>query len=204
MLFIGSVATTVGLVLVYFVWTIDWWQPMTITGTRVGIEDIIMGMTNGGLGAVLYEAVFKRRTRSLRKDSKTGRLFIKRRWLLWVPVAALFLVGSTTFWALGWHSFSVTTFSCLIGAVFIVLLRRDLLFEAIFGGLAMVLVTLPVYRFGIVFFPGVIEEFWFMQNLTGIMIWGIPIEELVFYFAAGALAAPLYEFLFEKKLVKLS
>ena len=53
-------------------------------------------------------------------------------------------------------------------------------------------------------FPGIIEQFWLLGNLSGFLIWGIPIEELGFYFAAGAFIAPLYEFLFEKKLVKLS
>src|SRR5688572_32751862 len=42
-------------------WTVDWWHPPTITGTRVGIEDFLLGFTNGGVAAVLYETIFRKR-----------------------------------------------------------------------------------------------------------------------------------------------
>lgn len=192
-----------GLVLEYLVWTVDWWRPLTITGTKIGIEDVILGITNGGLGAVLYEIVFGKRTRALRKNSIVKRLFKKRQWLLWTPLLASVIVGSTIFWILGWHSFWATILSYLIGAGLMVLLRRDLLPGAVFGGLSMVLVTVPVYKLLVFFFPGVIEQFWLLDNLSGFLVWGIPIEDLGFYFAAGAFLAPFYEFLFEKQLIDI-
>lgn len=202
MLFMSCGTALAGLMLEYFVWTVDWWRPLTITGTRIGIEDIILGVTNGGLAAVLYEAVLGRRTQKLRKDSIVKRFFERRVWLLWIPFLASSIVGSVTFWVLGWHSFRATFSSCLIGALIIVLLRNDLLVGAVFGGLAMIFVTIPVYKFMVFFSPGVIERFWLISNLSGIMVGGIPIEDLGFYFAAGAILAPFYEFIFEKKLVK--
>jgi len=192
-----------GLVLEYLVWTTDWWRPETITGTRVGIEDIILGITNGGLGAVLYEIVFGKRARALRKDSIVRRFFKKKRWLLWAPLFVSVIVGSTIFWILGWHSFWATILSCLMGTGVVLLLRRDLFPGAVFGGLSMVLVALPVYELLVFFFPGVVEQFWLLDNLSGFLIWGIPIEDLGFYFAAGAFLAPFYEFLFEKRLINL-
>lgn len=203
MLFMSFGTAVAGLMLEYFVWTLDWWRPLTITGTKIGIEDIILGITNGGLAAVLYEVVVGRRTRSLRKDSVTKRAFEKRKWLLWVPFFISSVVGSVTFWVIGWHSFWATFSSCLIGAGLIVLLRSDLLVEAVFGGIAMILVALPIYRFWSFIFPDVIEKFWLINNLSGIMVWGIPIEDLGFYFAVGAVLAPFYEFVSEKKLIKI-
>ena len=193
-----------GVILEYLVWTVDWWRPETITGTKIGIEDIILGIANGGLGAVLYEIVFGKKARALRKDSIVKRLFKKRRWLLWTPLLASVTAGSTIFWILGWHSFWATIASCLVGVGLMILLRQDLLLNAMFGGLAMMLASIPIFQFMLFFFPGVVEEFWLMHNLTGILILGIPVEDLIFYFAAGAFLAPLYEFLFEKKLVKLA
>ena len=83
------------------VWTVDWWQPETVTGTRAGIEDAILGFTNGGLGAVLYEVVFKKRTRFLKKDSVLKKYFSQRRWLLWLPFVIGFVVGAISFWVVG-------------------------------------------------------------------------------------------------------
>lgn len=52
---IGSLITA------YFWWTIDWWRPETITGTRIGLEDLLLGFSNGGIAAVIYEEVFRKR-----------------------------------------------------------------------------------------------------------------------------------------------
>ena len=32
----------------YFWWSIDWWHPQEILGTRAGIEDFLIGFTGGG------------------------------------------------------------------------------------------------------------------------------------------------------------
>src|SRR3989338_3480777 len=40
------------------IYVIDWWRPLTITGTLVGIEDFFIGAFIGGIGAVLYEEVY--------------------------------------------------------------------------------------------------------------------------------------------------
>ena len=202
MLFMSFAGAIAGLLLEYLMYTVDWWQPLTVTGTRVGFEDAFLGFTNGGLGAILYEVIFKKRERSLRKDSIIKQFVEKRRWLLWTPVVAL-VAGPFSFWILGWHSFWATNFACLIAVGLMILLRQDLLREAVFGGLAMMLVSIPVFQFAFFFFPEVVEKFWMIHNLTGILVLGIPVEDLVFYFVAGATTAPLYEFLFEKKLVKL-
>jgi hypothetical protein len=194
-LFMSVMIALLGVFPEYFFYTTDWWKPETITGTRVGIEDLILGFTNGGIAAVLYEVVFRRRTRALRKGPK-----LPRTWLFGLTII---LVAATTFWILGLHSFWATTITFIVSAFLIVLLRRDLLWEAVFGGLAMVTVSVPVYLTLFALFPGVVEHFWLLHNLSRIMVWGIPIEDLIFYFGAGALLAPTYEFIFEKRLVKL-
>jgi len=145
--------------------------------------------------------VFRHRTRSLRKDSKLT--FKNRTRILWFFGLTITLVAVTTFWILEWHSFWATTLTFIVGLFLIVLLRHDLLWEAVFGGLAMIMVSIPVYLTLFALFPDVVEYFWLLHNLSRIMVWGIPIEDLIFYFGAGALLAPIYEFIFEKRLVKL-
>ena len=43
------------------VYTLDWWAPLTITGTVVGIEDVLFGFVCGGIATVVYEEIFKKR-----------------------------------------------------------------------------------------------------------------------------------------------
>ena len=162
-----------------------------------------MGFNNGGLGAVLYEVVFKRRLRSLAKSSPTARFFKGKVWLLVLPLVLMILIARLIYFGLGYHSFWATVIALSVTVGLVVFLRHDLLRDAFWGGLAMVVVSLSVFKLGIYLFPGVIESFWRLPRLSGILLWGIPLEDLVFYFVAGAFVAPLYEFIFVKQLVRL-
>lgn len=39
----------------------DWWQPLNVTNTPVGIEDFIIGFAIGGIAAVIYEDLYHQR-----------------------------------------------------------------------------------------------------------------------------------------------
>jgi len=47
----------------------------------------------------------------------------------------------------------------------------------------------------LVFVPGYIEHVWNLPQLTGILVWGIPMEELMFGFTFGMYWASVYEHL---------
>jgi hypothetical protein len=202
MLIISSGLVLLALFLEYYVWTADWWRPETITGTRIGIEDVIISFTNGGLGAVLYEFIFRKRTRLLKKNSRFMQIFVKNKFLVLIPslIGITYLLSS--FWLFGSHSFWSTTIGVLLAVLVMIIFRPDLFINSVIGGVALVLVTIPVYLIEMVIFPGVIEKFWLLQNISGILVLGIPFEDLIFYLVSGMFLAPSYEFIFRKKLVK--
>lgn len=202
MLFMSVFVTIWGVIFEYLMWTVDWWKPDTVTGTRVGVEDIVLGFTNGGVGAVLYEYINKKRARSLRKNSRLGSFFEHHPYWIWLPFLTGLVFMVIGYWYLGMHSFWATFIGISLAVFLILIIRQDLLFDSIFGGVSLLLVAIPVYLIIIYFFPGVIERFWFLDNLSGILILGIPIEELAIYFSGGMIAAPSYEYIFRKKLVK--
>mgnify|MGYP007100182178 CR=1 FL=1 len=51
MVFMGLMIGVLSFVSGYHWWTVDWWRPATITGTRVGIEDFLIGFGSGGIMA---------------------------------------------------------------------------------------------------------------------------------------------------------
>ena len=61
MIVMSMLVAILGMFSEYLWWTHDWWRPQTITGTTIGIEDLLLGFTNGGIAAVLYEELFKKR-----------------------------------------------------------------------------------------------------------------------------------------------
>ena len=203
MLFVSLFVAAASVIAQCLMWTIDWWRPETITGTRIGIEDFILGFSQGGLGAVLYELAFKYRLRSLKKTSVVFRFLSQRRWLLLSPLILGFLILFGGFYWLGWHSYPATIAAFVAGIFVILLLRQDLFWNSIFSGAALVLVSLPFYFILEFLSTGIIQKFWLMENLSGVMFFKIPVEDLVFYFFAGAFLAPLYEFLFRQRLVKI-
>lgn len=176
---IGSLVTA------HLWWTIDWWQPETITGTRIGIEDFLLGFSNGGIAAVLYEAFFRKRFARKRKLQNFNTFTI---------CLILFFVIAFLFWGLNITSFWASTIAMIIAAAYLLITRRDLFINALMSGFLMALVSLPFYYVLIWLFPGFVYKTWLFQYLSGTTITGIPVEGIVFYFLFGFVIGPLYEY----------
>lgn len=175
---IGSFATA------YF-WTIDWWRPQTITGTRIGIEDFILGISNGGIAAVVYEEVFRKRLYRRDKRHDKGILFLV------VLTCLLFLF---LFQSLRLNSFEACIGALVVFCVILIVIRKDLFFSSFINGFLMILIALPVYYAMMLLSPGVIEKTYLLDKLSGIRITGIPIEEIIFYYVFGFMVTLLYEY----------
>ena len=177
----------------YYWWTIDWWRPLTITGTRVGIEDFIMGFTTGGLMTTLYEVIFKRALykRKLHHHISGG-------------LTILFLLGQTMmwlFWGIGLTSFWASAVGMFLVAIIMIFIRKDLLFNSIISGILMMLVSTLFYGTVILISPQWLHQT-YLSGLSGINVVGIPIEEFIFWFMAGLVFGPFYEYWQGEKLRK--
>ena len=182
-----SVATS------YYWWSHDWWHPLTITGTRVGIEDFMSGFGSGGIMAIAYEGFFKKR-------------YLKRRLKAHVPGAStlLLLMAFLTawlFWGVGITSFLASSIALLVVAIIMFLYRRDLFMNGVVSGLIMMVVALLPYYTIIFISPDWVASTYNYNYLSGIHITGIPIEEFVFWFLAGLVFGPFYEYWQGEKLV---
>ena len=60
-------------ILAEYLYTIDWWKPLTITGTRIGIEDFLFGFSCGGVFGVAYEYFFKKKIKIKRQKNENKR-----------------------------------------------------------------------------------------------------------------------------------
>ena len=175
-------------------WTRGWWLPPNITGTRVGIEDFILGFACGGIAAVLYEEIFKKEFRP-RKGKRHDLGFI---------LLSLFMFGGIAFGfnVLGLPSFWATAVSLFETAVIFMVLRRDLFWDALGSAVFMTLACLPFYFTAMAVSSEWIGATYDVGNLSGQLAMGIPIEELVFFFLFGFLAGPAYEYWQNERLIK--
>jgi hypothetical protein len=81
--------------------------------------------------------------------------------------------------------------------------RRDLIIDAFLSGILMAGISLLSY-----YTIMIVSSDWisrtYLSGLSGIKVTGIPIEELVFWFLAGLVFGPFYEYWQGERLKKVS
>lgn len=178
----------------------DWWRPLTATNTAIGIEDFLFGAAIGGVAAVAYEIVYRKKFRPRRVNVRQS-LLDKHILLIASGLCAVLFFG--LFYAIGTSSFyaSVTGLSSAIALMWIQ--RPDLIADSVASGILLVF-------FGYVWFwvpeivtPGWVETYWLHDNLFGIFIMTAPLEDFIWGLLVGMYIGPLYEFWNEKKLFPL-
>jgi hypothetical protein len=186
----GLLASVLGLIFQYFFWTKDWWHPYTITGTRVGIEDILHGFLGGGVGACLYFYIFNKKLKTL------SLLSSRRLTLLVILVFASFILVSFLVQFLRLSSFTATAMAG-VGASFVFAFsNKKLIKNSIINGALMVVLVIPIYLLMMHVTPNFIDKTWVTENLIGLRFLGVPLEDYVYYFIIGTGSFLIYPFLF--------
>jgi hypothetical protein len=170
----------------YFFWSRDWWHPATVTGTPVGIEDVLYAIGQGGLFAVAFSVVSRRRFAS------AGQC------LPWVARLAPFLLTSALPVGLilgaHMHSAPATIVGEAAGLVVLLGLRPDLRLLAVFSGALGLLGSLGFDVLLELLQPGFIASSWDFDQLSGVRLLFMPAEDVTWKLLAGALLGVAYKF----------
>ncbi len=86
--------------------------------------------------------------------------------------------------------------SLFLGSLATLYCRPDLKRKIWTGGLLFSLLYLLYFGSLLIFFPDYVKSFWNLNALTGLFIFGIPIEELMFTFTFGMYWSGLYEHIY--------
>ena len=89
------------------------------------------------------------------------------------------------------YSASVALFS---GAITTMICRKDLVKNTILGGALFMMLYFTVFLLMILIFPNFVNA-WNLSAISGILILGIPIEELMFSFTFGMYWSGIYEYI---------
>ncbi|MBT3398226.1 hypothetical protein HN997_03715 [archaeon] len=166
-----------------------YWNPTTLFGWIPGIESFLLSFAVGGIAAVLYEFLLDRRLSKMRESKQ-----VAHRHLIYLIVAT---VASTIIFSFIFRRDYIYTMiiSGFVGAIVIMFLRRDLIKDTIFGGLFFFVFYFLFTLLINVLFPGIFYRVWNLENLMGVFLLDIPLEELLWGLSAGMLIAPIYEYL---------
>lgn len=164
----------------------DWWRPITITGTIVGFEDFLFGFAIGGISSVIYETLFKKRIIE-QKSRKKDHSFI---------AFGMFFIGifGVCFTLFSLNSFISSIIAFSIGIIIILISRKDLLVVSLVTAVTVTILASITYTITELITPGWVQAFWYFRNVPNIVIFNVPIDDIVWYFLAGAFIGPLYEF----------
>lgn len=182
-----------------FLLTKDYWKPPTITGTAVGVESLIIGFFLGGVSSVLYEEIFKKRL----APRTEHRYQLPLRFLSSVYLLAfIYFMG---FYILQLNSFYSAMAGLFIPSVIMGFRRKDLIADSVMTGISLTAVGTLIYLILQFLQPGYIQAIWVLNEswYTNLVL-GIPLGEYLFYFALGLFIGPLYEYLQDRKLIKIN
>lgn len=173
----------------------EFWLPHGILPIHLGhrtflLEDMLFGAAIVGIAAVIFEVMFRTHQRKFKQSSK--KIYEPPHMLL-IFIAAFFLALS-----FGFNSIYASAFAFLATAVPLIFFRRDLFLNALFSGIAVLLILFGSYF--VIFSLAVnigslMKGAWLIYGTAlGSTVVGIPITQLIWGFSMGFLAGPLYEF----------
>ena len=172
----------------------DYWLPPSLfeLARRTGfdIESVIFSVAIGGVGGVLSHALTRTHPAPVPAVRRQEPLHRFHRIALGVPVVAFVPLA-----LLPWNPIYAALGALLLGSAASVLCRPSLGRQTLTGG-ALFLGFYAVFMVGLVWFaPGYIARVWNLPALRGGLIYGIPLEELLFGAAFGLYWSGVYEHL---------
>ena len=169
-----------------------YWNPPSLFDltqrTGFDLESVIFSFAIGGVGAALYNALTRTHLASIAAGNRREPLHRFHRLALIVPFIAVVPLA-----LLSWNPIYAAVVALTLGAAASVLCRPQLVAKTLIGG-ALFLGFYALFMAGLVLSaPGYISQVWHLPALSGVLIYGIPLEELLFGASFGLYWSGVYE-----------
>jgi len=184
MIRIGLVMGVCSLVTACLFWTKDWWFPLTITNTVIGIEDFILGFDTGALAVIINSTIFL----------KEERVTDSRNWKIIFSTISFFMISMfVAFYILMMSSFISFVISSLISIAWIYYKAKISPIQSLVFAVTYAILSLWSYFFIFLINKDWIYTTWDINLLSGITIFNfIPIEEFIFWVLFGIIFKQIY------------
>lgn len=180
----------------------EYWFPPSLFDlaikTGFDIESIIFSFAIGGIGTVLYNLIFKRSLVEIPHNERNHSRHRLHNYILFVPAIVFLILALFT----SLNHIYCGTIAMFIGGLATLYCRPDLKGKIWVGGILFTVLYFIYFGSILPFYPQYVELYWNLDNLTHILIFGIPIEELIFAFTFGMYWSGLYEHIYWRKLIK--
>ncbi|MFQ5912272.1 MAG: lycopene cyclase domain-containing protein [Nitrospinota bacterium] len=181
--------------------TRDYWKPVHLLGWKVGhwrfgVEDLLFGFAFAGISAGVFVWLSEKRTKR-KKTASAGRVSPARMAFWAALLLALLALGTD---GAGWNStYSSMAAFIALSALFLFQNPTRLGPALATGGIAACSMWVFYGAFFTRVFPEIFTQWWMPAALTGFAFLGVPIEEPIWAFFAGAFCGLLYPHLLGPK-----
>lgn len=186
---IWGTVVTAPLALTSFLFVPQYWTPPSLfdldARIRVGIEDFLWAGAVGGIASVVGEIVLKERLAARRKQPR------KKHYAPFVVMLGVFLI----LWFIQPNkNIYSTAIAFAVCAVVVAFLRSDLIPTMLVGAAVFTILYFLLFVYFLTLYPGFIDRYYNLPNISGIRVLGVPIEELMFAASGGAVWSVAYEY----------
>ena len=113
------------------------------------------------------------------------------------------ILGNISFFVLGYNSFISGIIATIIPTLIIYVLRKDLIIDSLATGFIMTTIAFIVFAIMNQIQPGFIYQWWLFDQLSGVILLGVPLEDVIWFFTTGMFLGCIYEFWQGGRLVKM-
>lgn len=172
----------------------SYWNPQTLFGVPVGIEGLFFTFFIAGIASVIFEAVFGKRINLERIHLKPARVFYL------TPAVAL---AALIYYLLDLNIIYFIILQFAFAALLVYILRQDLLKNIVYSAIIFSFIYAICFNLWLLI-PADGIGWWNLDNLSGLMIGLMPLEEFLFALGFGALIGPIFEFITETRNIDLA
>jgi len=172
----------------------EYWNPGTLfnLAQKIGfdIESLIFCFAAGGIATGVYEIIFKTKHTKIEEYS----LHQKKNRFHRLALLSPFITFLILFPLANFNIIYIVLIAMFIGSIATILCRPDLIKKIMYtGSLFLILYFLLFFGLIEILSPGYIFKTWNFSELSKILVFKIPLEELLFGFLFGALWSSWYE-----------
>ena len=173
----------------------EYWNPPTLgdLARRTGfdLESLLFSFAIGGIVFSAYHVLFgEAPSESLAHERGHPRHRYHALSILLAPVGLVVLLASTAL-----NPIYAAAIALAGGFLATLCCRPDLWLKMVASGILFLLLYFVVFALFNLAFPGYVPAVWNLKAVSGVLLWGVPLEELLFAFTFGLYWSSMYEHL---------
>jgi len=177
-----------------------YWSPPSLFDlalkTGFDIESLIFSFGIGGLASVIYEQIFRTKHEAIPLDARNYPHECHHLWAIAsAPAIFIILLFMTKL-----NPIYSAAIAMVVGGFFTLYCRPDLKKKMFFSALIFLGLYFVYFHTLIFMYPGYVENVWNLKAISGILIFGVPLEELMFALSFGFFWSSVYEYLTWRKI----